>query len=186
MAFLEIRDVTKTFAAGRRVTRALEPVSCHVAAGEFVTFIGPSGCGKSTLLHIIDGLIEPSSGEVRFDGRVVRGPGPDRGMVFQEFALLPWRTVRANVELGPEIQGMPLARRRQRADDLLRLVGLQGFGDRYPRELSGCSRTSRRGFWRRRVRRRASRRTKAPRRSCGTSCRCSSRAPPGKAASCRS
>jgi NitT/TauT family transport system ATP-binding protein len=122
---------------GQREVAALEEVSLSVPDGEFLSLIGPSGCGKSTLLHIIDGLIPATSGRVLVDGETVNLPGPDRGMVFQEFGLLPWRTVQANVELGLELRGMAVAERRGIAQDLLVLVGLTGFEDRHPHELSG-------------------------------------------------
>jgi len=122
---------------GQREVAALEEISLSVADGEFLSVIGPSGCGKSTLLHIIDGLLPATSGRVLVDGETVSVPGPDRGMVFQEFGLLPWRTVRANVELGPELRGVAAAERRRIAQEFLGLVGLHGFEDRHPHELSG-------------------------------------------------
>lgn len=137
MAFVVLENVSKVFAGDHGTVHALSPTSLEVQQGEFVSLIGPSGCGKSTLLHIVDGLIEQTTGRVVLDGVEVTGPGPDRGMVFQDFALLPWRTVRANVELGPELRAEPPQARRERADRWLSVVGLRAFADRFPRELSG-------------------------------------------------
>lgn len=133
---IQVEDLSMIF-PGQREVVALEHVSLSVADGEFLSLIGPSGCGKSTLLHIIDGLLPPTAGKVLVDGETVRVPGPDRGMVFQDFALLPWRTVRANVELGLELRGVAAPERRRVADALLGLVELRGFEERHPHELSG-------------------------------------------------
>ncbi|HZR98132.1 MAG TPA: ABC transporter ATP-binding protein [Chloroflexota bacterium] len=116
---------------------ALEGVSLAVEQGEFVAIVGPSGCGKSTLLLLINGLLRPSSGRILLNGRPVSSPGPDRALVFQEFALLPWRTVLHNVELGLEVTGQSAAARRAIARDNLRLVGLSAFERYYPHQLSG-------------------------------------------------
>jgi NitT/TauT family transport system ATP-binding protein len=128
-----IRSVTKTFGA----LTALDDVSLDIADGTFLSLVGPSGSGKSTLLDLLGGLTTPTSGEVLIDGRPVRGPGLDRGVVFQQYALFPWRTARANVEFG--LEGGPLGKRQraERAREYLALVGLSGFEDRYPHELSG-------------------------------------------------
>ena len=138
---ISLRGVTKTFPVrgGRRdeVFTAVDGVTLDVPAGEFLSLVGPSGCGKSTLLDLLGGLTLPSSGEVLVDGRPVTGPGLDRGVVFQQYALLPWRTARANVEFGLEASGIPRRERHERAREYLALVGLQGFEDRYPHELSG-------------------------------------------------
>lgn len=99
--------------------------------------VGPSGCGKSTLLDLLGGLSTPTSGEILLDGTPVTGPGLDRGIVFQQYALLPWRTARKNIEFGLEAKGLPGSERRERAEHYLELVGLQAFADRYPHELSG-------------------------------------------------
>jgi NitT/TauT family transport system ATP-binding protein len=119
-----------------RVT-ALEGVDLDVAEGELLTVVGPSGCGKSTLLSILAGLVEPTRGEVLLDGRRVTGPGPDRGVVFQELAILPWRTVERNIAHGPEIRGVPRAERAAIVRRYVDLVGLAGFERKYPHELSG-------------------------------------------------
>jgi NitT/TauT family transport system ATP-binding protein len=137
MAFLEMRDVHKSFQTQRGHTHALANVDLSVEEGEFCAIIGPSGCGKSTLLRLIDGLIRPSSGEILLRGKRVENPGPDRGMVFQHSNLMPWRTVLKNVEFGLECLGMPAKVRRERALEYIDTVGLGGFVDHYPRQLSG-------------------------------------------------
>jgi len=135
--------VTKTFPvrATRRGTAgavtALDQVTLGVRAGEFLVVVGPSGCGKSTLLDLLGGLTEPSGGQVLVDGRPVTGPGLDRGIVFQQYALLPWRTAAGNVAFGLEAKGVPRAERGDLVAHHLDLVGLTGFADRYPHELSG-------------------------------------------------
>jgi NitT/TauT family transport system ATP-binding protein len=121
---------------GRQIP-ALQDVAFDVAEGEFVTVVGPSGCGKSTLIHLIAGLIRPAAGDLLVDGRRVRGPGADRGVVFQELAILPWRTARRNIGHGLEIAGVPRAERERIVARYIDLVGLRGFEDRFPHELSG-------------------------------------------------
>ena len=116
---------------------ALRDVSLQVQAGEFIAIVGASGCGKTTLLRIVDGLRPPTRGEVWVDGHPVDRPGPDRGFVFQQDGLFPWRTVLDNVIFGLEVQGKPKGEARRRADALLRLVGLNGFEQHFPHELSG-------------------------------------------------
>jgi NitT/TauT family transport system ATP-binding protein len=112
-------------------------VDLTIRAGEFVTLVGPSGCGKTTLLKAIAGFIKPTEGAITCDGKPVRGPGRDRGVVFQELAILPWRTVRRNIGHGLEIAGAPRAEREEKVRRLIELTGLVGFEDRYPHELSG-------------------------------------------------
>ena len=121
---------------GREVL-ALDAVSLEVRQSEFIALLGPSGCGKSTLLYLIGGFLPVEKGEIRVDGKAVAGPGPDRGIVFQHFALFPWKTVRGNVLYGLERQGMPKLEREKRAMDFIELVGLHGFEDSYPSQLSG-------------------------------------------------
>ena len=116
---------------------ALKDLSLHVPRGEFLTLVGPSGSGKTTLLDLLGGLSRPTSGRVLVDGREVTGPGLDRGIVFQQYALFPWRTTLANVTFGLEQQGLSRRERTERARENLALVGLEGFEDRYPHELSG-------------------------------------------------
>jgi NitT/TauT family transport system ATP-binding protein len=129
--------VGKRYEAGRRTVQALRDVSFAVEPGEFVCVVGPSGCGKTTLFRTIAGLESPTSGQVLLDGAPVEGPGTDRGMVFQEYGLFPWRTVTENVAFGLEQQDVPAAERERRVQDLLSLVDLDGFADAYPRALSG-------------------------------------------------
>ncbi|HET7824938.1 MAG TPA: ABC transporter ATP-binding protein [Anaeromyxobacter sp.] len=123
-------------ARGREVV-ALDDVSLEVREREFVALLGPSGCGKSTLLHLVGGFLPTEGGSIRVGGRPVTAPGPDRGVVFQHFALFPWKTVRANVLYGLEKAGLPRAERDRRARAFLDLVGLAGFEDSYPSQLSG-------------------------------------------------
>ncbi|MFT4084906.1 MAG: ABC transporter ATP-binding protein [Nocardioides sp.] len=138
-AKISLRGVGKEFpaAAGGRVFRALGEVSLDVADGEFVTVVGPSGCGKSTLLNILAGLEQPTSGEALVDGVPVRGPGPERGVIFQQYALFPWLSVRKNVEFGLKTLGVPQQERADRVDHYLSMVGLDAFADRLPKALSG-------------------------------------------------
>ena len=134
---LELRTVTQIFTSEEGEITALENLSLEVKPSEFLCIIGPSGCGKTTLLRMIAGLEHPSSGEIILDGKEVKGPSPDRGMVFQEFSLFPWRTVLKNVEFGLEIQGKGDKERREIAERYIALVGLKGFENHYPYELSG-------------------------------------------------
>ena len=116
---------------------ALDGMDLELEEGEFLTVVGPSGCGKTTLLNILAGLIQPTCGGVMLDGRPVTGPGPERGVVFQEFAIMPWRTVERNIAHGLEIQGVSKAERAAIVRRFVELVGLQGFERTYPHELSG-------------------------------------------------
>ncbi|WP_433761636.1 ABC transporter ATP-binding protein [Nocardia sp. CA-135398] len=116
---------------------AIEDISLELRDGEFLVLVGPSGSGKSTLLDLLGGLSKPSAGRILLDGKPISGPGLDRGIVFQQYALLPWRTARTNIEFGLEAKGVRRRERRKIADEYLELVGLAGFGDRYPHELSG-------------------------------------------------
>jgi NitT/TauT family transport system ATP-binding protein len=139
---IALHNVSKTFSRGSgrgptQRTDALRELTLEIAEGELMVVVGPSGCGKSSLLDLVAGLTRPDGGEVRVGDRVVRGTGLDRGIVFQQYALLPWRTARGNVELGLEAKRLPKPERRARALEYLRLVGLAGFEDRYPHELSG-------------------------------------------------
>ena len=115
----------------------LDSVNLEIAAREFVCLLGPSGCGKSTLLMIVAGLLQPKRGSVAVDGVQVSGPSRERGVVFQDYALLPWKSVSSNVALGPRLAGASRREARQTADEFLALVGLEGVGDKYPHELSG-------------------------------------------------
>jgi NitT/TauT family transport system ATP-binding protein len=130
---LQVSHLGKTFGE----LRALQDINLAVERGEFIALVGPSGCGKTTFLRIVAGLEPASSGEVTLDGRAVRGPGGDRGFVFQTDNLLPWRTVFANAIIGREVAGHVGAAERQRTMELLKLVGLEGFEHYHPRQLSG-------------------------------------------------
>lgn len=139
-AAIELRSVACTFiskdAPGQRYT-AVQDVSLTVGAGEFVSVVGPTGCGKSTLLNVAAGLLQPSLGEVRVFGDLLRGLNQRAGYMFQAESLMPWRSARDNVLAGLQFRGIPLAQAHAQADDWLRRVGLGGFGDRYPHQLSG-------------------------------------------------
>ena len=127
-------DVART---GKKLI-AIEDVDLDVFEGEFITVLGPSGCGKTTFMNVIAGLVAPSSGSVLVDGKQVDGPGPDRAVVFQDYALLPWRTVFDNVKFGLEMQkGLRTADWRAKVQEAIDMVGLKGFESSYPRELSG-------------------------------------------------
>ena len=134
---LEVRALDKVFRRGARTVQAIDRFSLDVREGEFVAIVGPSGCGKSTFLHILGGFEPHSGGTMLLNGAQVKGPGPDRGMLFQEFALYPWRSVIGNVAWGLEVQGKPRAERVAIAERYLKLVGLSAFRDAYPAELSG-------------------------------------------------
>jgi len=140
MADVLVADkVSKTYAdpGGKGIVLALSDISLAVRPHEFVSVIGPSGCGKSTFLRIVAGLDKPSSGEIRVSGHKVVGPGADRGMVFQEYALLPWKTTEANIEFGPMLKRLPKAQRREITQRFVDMVGLTGFEKKYPHQLSG-------------------------------------------------
>ncbi len=136
-AKLSLSGVRKEFRVRGQSFTALDDITVDVRDGEFLVLVGPSGSGKSTLLDLLGGLSSPSSGRLLLDGAPITGPGLDRGVVFQQYALLPWRTARTNIEFGLEAKGIRRRERRRIADDYLELVGLAGFGDRYPHELSG-------------------------------------------------
>ena len=139
MKSLTIRDLTKTYFDPYKGTHveAVRGISLTVREGEFVSIVGPSGCGKSTVLNLIAGFIPPTAGDILVDDRPVRGPGPDRGVVFQSFALFPWKTVLENVAFGPKMRGVGKAQREAIAREFLGLAGLSHAADRYPNELSG-------------------------------------------------
>jgi NitT/TauT family transport system ATP-binding protein len=134
---LVVRELDKVFRRGARAVQAIDRFSLSVSEGEFVAIVGPSGCGKSTFLHILGGFEPHDGGTILLNGAPVKGPGPDRGMLFQEFALYPWRSVIGNVAWGLEVQGKPKAERIAIAERYLKLVGLSTFRDAYPAELSG-------------------------------------------------
>jgi len=134
---LETKNVKKEFGSGPQRVLAIENISFRVRENEFCVIVGPSGCGKSTLLYLAAGFEKPTSGEILLDGRRIEGPGPDRGFVFQEFALYPWKTVLDNVAFGLEIQGVERKEARKRAEKHIDVIGLRGFENSYPHTLSG-------------------------------------------------
>jgi NitT/TauT family transport system ATP-binding protein len=136
-AHIVIDNVSKVFDGDGRRMVALQDISLEIPHGQFVCLLGPSGCGKSTLLNAIAGFAPPTSGRVLADGVPVAGPGPERGMVFQEYALFPWMTVEQNVGFGLEIKGMPRTQIAARVGELLKLLSLEDFAKRYPKDLSG-------------------------------------------------
>lgn len=134
---ISIRNLQKKYVTDTSETMAIEDFSLDIKKGELVSVVGPSGCGKTTLLRMIAGLLEPSSGQILINGKECSGPGPDRGMVFQDYALFPWRSVRKNVEFGLEIAKVPKEERKAQSDKLLDMVGLEKFADSRVHELSG-------------------------------------------------
>jgi NitT/TauT family transport system ATP-binding protein len=136
---IEIKALGKRFdgRAGSDAVQALRDVNLTIGDNEFITILGPSGCGKTTLLRNVAGLTPWDEGEILIDGKPVTGPSPERAMVFQNFALLPWASVLANVAIGLEIRGEPKAQRERKAMEMIELVGLRGFEKRLPMELSG-------------------------------------------------
>lgn len=134
---LRINALSKVFSTRKGPLQALSPVTFDVPRGGFVTLVGPSGCGKSTLLHIVAGLEEATSGTIDVDGVRVKGPGRDRGMVFQGFALYPAMTVAGNIDFGLRVARLSKAERQSRIAEYLHMVGLSGFEDHYPSQLSG-------------------------------------------------
>ena len=134
---LTIEKLSKTYDTAGGEVEAMQDVSLAVGEGEFVSIVGPSGCGKSTLMEIVGGLIEPTGGEVTVGGNPVRGTDPSIGIVFQQESAFPWRMVAENAQFGLEMTGVAKDEGRRRAQEMLELVGLGGFEDRYPSELSG-------------------------------------------------
>jgi NitT/TauT family transport system ATP-binding protein len=134
---IEIRNVTKTFQLQGQTIHALTDASLSIRKGEFVTLIGASGCGKSTLLRIIAGFEKPSAGEALMWGKPICEPEPQRGMVFQDYALFPWLSVRDNIAFGPTARGVPKAQARKTVERFVDMVGLGRFADAYPHQLSG-------------------------------------------------
>ena len=135
---LSIRGVSRTFTSARgKATQALLLVDFEVRENDFVTILGPSGCGKSTMLRIVAGLDFPTTGQVVLDGQPVEGPGADRGMVFQSYTLFPWLTIEQNIRFGLRERGMGLAEQKDRSDYFISKVGLRGFEQHFPKQLSG-------------------------------------------------
>jgi len=134
---IDVNAVSITFGKGLDAHRAVDTTDLRIKAGEFVCILGPSGCGKSTLLNAIAGYVNPTEGAILVDGAEIKKPGPDRGMVFQQYSLLPWKTVYENVAFGPKMAGQSRVDAGSTANTFLELVGLKKFGSRYPAELSG-------------------------------------------------
>ncbi|MFF0772480.1 ABC transporter ATP-binding protein [Nonomuraea wenchangensis] len=134
---ISFRNVSKSFPLKGGDFLALDRVDLDIADREFVTVVGPSGCGKSTLMSMAAGLTEPGTGDILLDGAPVAGPGPDRGVIFQQYALFPWLSVRKNVEFGLKLMNLPQDERVKRAEHAIELVGLSDFADALPKTLSG-------------------------------------------------
>ena len=134
---LEVSNLTVTFRSNGREVVAVEDLSFVASPGEFLCLLGTSGCGKTTILNVLAGFIAPTSGAVRIDGKPILAPGPDRGMVFQHHSLFPWKTVMGNIAFGLKMKGLSKAARRSEAQEYIDAVGLTGFEDLYPSELSG-------------------------------------------------
>jgi NitT/TauT family transport system ATP-binding protein len=132
-----VSNVHKVFKTGGREVEALKGINLTIPQGQFTCLLGPSGCGKSTLLNAIAGFSMPTIGSISTDHKTVTGPGPDRGMVFQEYALFPWMTVEQNIAFGLEIKGMGTSEIGQRVSELLKMLGLADFHSRFPKDLSG-------------------------------------------------
>jgi len=137
MALLDLKQVSKSFAHAKGNLSVLENISFTVEEGEFVAVVGPSGCGKSTMLRVINGIMPPTSGQVLYNGRQIDGINLECAIVFQSFALLPWLTVKGNIEMGLEARGISPAECEKRSGVYIDKVGLDGFEEAYPRELSG-------------------------------------------------
>jgi NitT/TauT family transport system ATP-binding protein len=137
-AIIEIDRVSQVFqTSARKDHLALSDISLTIEEGAFVSILGPSGCGKSTLLYIVGGFVSPTRGAAKMKGQAITGPGPDRGPVFQEFALFPWKTVLGNVMYGPRQQGVRATEAEAQSRALIEMVGLKGYENFYPKELSG-------------------------------------------------
>lgn len=134
---IEVSNVTKVFNSKNGSNTALDRINLNIYEGDFICVVGPSGCGKTTLLNILGGLDSPDDGTVMFKGEQINGPSPQRGVIFQQYALFPWKTVIENVAFGLKLQGMKKNERRDRALHYLDLVGLSRFKNSYPKELSG-------------------------------------------------
>jgi NitT/TauT family transport system ATP-binding protein len=137
MSYLQAQAVSKRFERGGKQVLAIDNFSLGIEEGEFVSIVGPSGCGKSTFLHMVGGFEPIAEGTISVAGQAVKSPGPDRGMLFQDYALFPWRTVLGNVGWSLEVAGVGKRERQERAQHYLEMVGLSAFRDAYPSELSG-------------------------------------------------
>ena len=134
---IDIRQLSIVLGQGAQAFEAVQGLDCQIEAGQFVCILGPSGCGKSTLLGALAGHLQPRTGTLNVDGAAVSGPSPERGMVFQQHTLFPWRTVRDNVAFGLKMRGLGKAERHRAADEILALVGLEGFTGHWPDQLCG-------------------------------------------------
>ena len=132
-----ISNLEKVYESGEERTKAIDDLSLEVPSGQFLSVVGPSGCGKSTLLYLIAGFLDESTGTIAVDDETINGPGTDRGVVFQDYALFPWRTVMGNVTYGLEQDGVPKEQRQATAQEFIDMMDLDGFEDKYPKELSG-------------------------------------------------
>lgn len=137
MQLLEVGNISKAFGKGKDFNPVLVNIGFTIQPGQFVTLLGPSGCGKTTLLTIIAGFLKPDGGQITLEGRKVTGPGPDRGFVFQNYALFPWMTVNDNIRYPMKLQKMSKQRREERLKELLAMADLEGKGELYPHQLSG-------------------------------------------------
>ncbi len=135
--FISLENVTKTFATPSGANTVLSNISLHVKKGKTLCIVGPSGCGKTTILNLISGFLTATSGSIKVDGKPVKGPGPDRAVVFQKDSVFPWLTVRQNLEYGPKVRGFPRKEWAGRVDEYLEKVGLQDCANHYPKQLSG-------------------------------------------------
>ncbi len=135
--FIEITDLKKVFVSGDEQIHAFGPASIKINSGEFVSVLGPSGCGKSTLMLMIAGLLDSTSGKVEFEGKLVKGPKTDIGIMFQDNTLVPWRTIKANIELQLELRGLKVKDFQNKIFNILKSVSLEDFADRFSNELSG-------------------------------------------------
>lgn len=131
------QHIDKTYVSGKKTTKAIEDASIDIQDNDFVCIVGPSGCGKSTLLRMLAGLDFPTAGDIIVNDKKVKGPGPDRGMVFQTYTLFPWMTVEDNIKFGLKIKKMPKNKQQEIADRYLNIIGLTKFAKAYPKELSG-------------------------------------------------
>lgn len=136
-AHISVQGVHKVFESGGQEVHALQAIDLEIPQGQFVCLLGPSGCGKSTLLNAVAGFSLPSSGSITVEGATITEPGPDRGMVFQEYALFPWMTVAQNIAFGLQIKGLPKPAIQEKVDALLAMLHLEDFRHRYPKDLSG-------------------------------------------------
>jgi NitT/TauT family transport system ATP-binding protein len=137
MSFITVSNLSKLYGSRHGDVMALQDVNLAIREGEFVSIVGPSGCGKSTLLYLMGGFLQPDAGDIQTNGKRVTGPGVDRGVVFQEYALFPWLTVAGNIGYGLRETGMAAAERAEVVRRYVDLIGLAGFENRYPKELSG-------------------------------------------------